>query len=55
MKTMCSSYQLNKGTPLIKQLIEEDSGLRNFNAAITRYLTEEKRPQLFANLAVFIA
>ena len=39
-----------QGTPLIKQLIE-DSGIEEFRAAITRYLTEEKRPQLFANLA----
>jgi replication fork clamp-binding protein CrfC len=39
-----------QGTPLVKQLIE-DSGIEEFRAAITRYLTEEKRPQLFANLA----
>jgi replication fork clamp-binding protein CrfC len=39
-----------QGTPLIKQLIE-DSGIEEFRTAITRYLTEEKRPQLFANLA----
>lgn len=39
-----------QGTPLINQLIE-DSGIEEFRAAITRYLTEEKRPQLFANLA----
>jgi len=38
------------GTPLINQLIE-DSGIEGFRDAITRYLTEEKRPQLFANLA----
>ncbi len=38
------------GTPLINQLIQ-DSGIEEFRAAITRYLTEEKRPQLFANLA----
>ncbi|HEY9853495.1 MAG TPA: dynamin-like GTPase family protein [Leptolyngbyaceae cyanobacterium] len=38
------------GTPLIKQLIE-DSGIEEFRDAITRYLTQEKRPQLFANLA----
>ena len=37
-------------TPLINQLIQ-DSGIEGFRAAITRYLTEEKRPQLFANLA----
>lgn len=39
-----------QGTPLINQLIE-DSGIEEFRAAITRYLTEEKRPQLFASLA----
>ncbi len=39
-----------EGTPLIEQLIE-DSGIEEFRAAITRYLTKEKRPQLFANLA----
>ena len=38
------------GTPLIDQLIQ-DSGIEEFRTAITRYLTEEKRPQLFANLA----
>ena len=38
------------GTPLIEQLID-DSGIEEFRNAITRYLTEEKRPQLFANLA----
>ena len=38
------------GTPLIKQLIT-DSGIESFRDAITRYLTEEKRPQLFASLA----
>lgn len=38
------------GTPLIDQLIT-DSGIEEFRSAITRYLTEEKRPQLFANLA----
>jgi replication fork clamp-binding protein CrfC len=38
------------GTPLIDQLIS-DSGIEEFRNAITRYLTEEKRPQLFANLA----
>jgi len=38
------------GTPLIEQLIT-DSGIEEFRRAITRYLTEEKRPQLFANLA----
>lgn len=39
-----------QGTPLIEQLIQ-DSGIEEFRAAITRYLMEEKRPQLFANLA----
>ena len=38
------------GTPLIEQLID-DSGIEEFRIAITRYLTEEKRPQLFRNLA----
>ncbi|HEY9861592.1 MAG TPA: hypothetical protein V6D16_18975 [Candidatus Obscuribacterales bacterium] len=38
------------GAPLVEQLIQ-DSGIEEFRAAITRYLTEEKRPQLFANLA----
>ena len=38
------------GTPLIEQLIG-DSGIESFRNAITGYLTEEKRPQLFANLA----
>ena len=37
-------------TPLIEQLIT-DSGIEEFRNAIRRYLTEEKRPQLFANLA----
>lgn len=39
-----------QGTPLINQLIK-DSGVEEFRIAITRYLTEEKRPQLFKNLA----
>ncbi|MBV8884320.1 MAG: dynamin-like GTPase family protein [Chroococcidiopsidaceae cyanobacterium CP_BM_RX_35] len=39
-----------QGMPLIEQLIE-DSGVEEFRSAITRYLTKEKRPQLFANLA----
>ncbi|MFK0733191.1 MAG: dynamin family protein [Gloeotrichia echinulata HAB0833] len=39
-----------QGTPLIDQLIQ-DSGIEEFRTAITRYLTEEKRPQLFKNLA----
>ncbi|MBD2681233.1 MULTISPECIES: dynamin-like GTPase family protein [Nostoc] len=38
------------GNELIEQLIE-DSGIEEFRTAITRYLTEEKRPQLFKNLA----
>lgn len=38
------------GTPLIEQLIK-DSGIEEFRTAIIRYLTEEKRPLLFANLA----
>ena len=38
------------GTPLINQLIA-DSGIEEFRDAVTRYLTQEKRPQLFANLA----
>lgn len=38
------------GTPLIEQLIK-DSGIEEFRTAIKRYLTEEKRPQLFSNLA----
>lgn len=38
------------GNPLIEQLIQ-DSGIEEFRTAITRYLTEEKRPQLFRNLA----
>ena len=39
-----------QGVPVISQLIQ-DSGIEDFRASITRYLTEEKRPQLFANLA----
>lgn len=38
------------GMPLIEQLIL-DSGIEEFRSAITCYLTEEKRPQLFSNLA----
>ncbi|RCJ38798.1 dynamin family protein [Nostoc minutum NIES-26] len=38
-----------QGTPLIKQLIQ-DSGIEEFRSAINRYLSEEKRPQLFQNL-----
>jgi Dynamin family len=38
------------GQPLIKKLIS-DSGIEEFRNAITRYLTEEKRPQLFITLA----
>jgi replication fork clamp-binding protein CrfC len=40
-----------QGTPLINQLIQ-DSGIEEFRNAITHYLTLEKRPQLFKNLAV---
>ncbi|MEH2069172.1 MAG: dynamin-like GTPase family protein [Nostoc sp.] len=40
----------NWGNELIEQLIE-DSGIEDFRTAITRYLTEEKRPQLFKTLA----
>ncbi len=40
----------NWGMPLIEQLIA-DSGIEEFRAAIARYLTAEKRPQLFATLA----
>ncbi len=38
------------GVPLQEQLIA-DSGIQEFRRAISRYLTEEKRPQLFASLA----
>ncbi len=38
------------GNPLINQLIA-DSGIEEFRDSITRYLTEEKRPQLFSTLA----
>ncbi|TVQ43731.1 MAG: dynamin family protein [Gloeocapsa sp. DLM2.Bin57] len=38
------------GQPLIEQLIN-DSGIEEFRQGMTRYLTEEKRPQLFSNLA----
>ncbi|MGL5877919.1 MAG: dynamin family protein [Xenococcaceae cyanobacterium] len=38
------------GNPLIEQLIT-DSGIEEFRSAITRYLTEEKRPLLFKTLA----
>jgi replication fork clamp-binding protein CrfC len=38
------------GNPLIDRLIK-DSGIEEFRTAITRYLTEEKRPELFKNLA----
>lgn len=37
-------------TSIIEQLIR-DSRIQEFSKAITRYLTEEKRPELFANLA----
>ncbi len=39
-----------QGTLLIDQLIA-DSGIEEFRSAITKYLTQEKRPQLFATLA----
>ncbi|GAX36541.1 dynamin-like GTPase family protein [Nodularia sp. NIES-3585] len=38
------------GIPLINQLIQ-DSGIEGFRTAITRYLAEEKRPEIFKNLA----
>ena len=38
-----------QGQPLIDHLID-DSGIEAFRTAITRYLTEEKRPQLLMNL-----
>ncbi|MBE8988985.1 dynamin-like GTPase family protein [Nostoc sp. LEGE 12450] len=38
------------GNELIEKLIQ-DSGTEEFRTVITRYLTEEKRPQLFKNLA----
>ncbi|GAB4290753.1 MAG: hypothetical protein Fur0025_25730 [Oscillatoriaceae cyanobacterium] len=38
------------GNALINQLIQ-DSGIEDFRQGITRYLTQEKRPQLFASLA----
>ncbi|MGF2033892.1 MAG: dynamin-like GTPase family protein [Nostoc sp. CmiVER01] len=38
------------GNEIIEQLIK-DSGTEEFRTAITRYFTEEKRPQLFKNLA----
>ena len=38
------------GNELIEKLIH-DSGTEEFRTAITRYLAEEKRPQLFRNLA----
>lgn len=40
----------NWGTSLIEQLIK-DSGIEEFRTGIKRYLMEEKRPQLFENLA----
>ena len=39
-----------QGTLLVNQLIQ-DSGVEEFKTAINRYLTQEKRPQLFKNLA----
>ena len=41
-----NSYKNN----IVEQLLQ-DSGIQEFSNAITRYLTEEKRPELFANLA----
>ena len=41
-----NSYKNN----IVEQLLQ-DSGIQEFRNAITRYLTEEKRPELFANLA----
>jgi replication fork clamp-binding protein CrfC len=38
------------GQPLLDKLII-DSGIQEFRSVITKFLTEEKRPQLFANLA----
>ena len=38
------------GTILLEQIIK-DSGIEEFRTAITKYLKEEKQPQLFANLA----
>ncbi|MGL5033082.1 MAG: dynamin family protein, partial [Microcystaceae cyanobacterium] len=38
------------GTPLIEQLIN-DSGIKSFREGITRYLAEEKYPELFQTLA----
>lgn len=38
------------GAPLLEQLIT-DSGINSFKKEIQRYLREEKRPQLFRNLA----
>lgn len=40
----------DEGIPLVEQLIH-DSGIEGFRNAITRYLTQEKRPQLLATLA----
>ncbi|MGB3515719.1 MAG: dynamin-like GTPase family protein [Elainellaceae cyanobacterium] len=39
-----------QGSSLVNQLIH-DSGIEGFRTAITRYLVDEKRPQLLANLA----
>jgi len=38
------------GGDLISHMVK-DSGIEDFRVSITRYLTEEKRPQLFASLA----
>jgi replication fork clamp-binding protein CrfC len=39
----------SEGAPLIDQLIS-DSGIEAFRSGVTRYLTEEKRPLLLANV-----
>lgn len=39
-----------QGVDLVQQLLK-DSGIRTFREAVTRYLTEEKRPLLLATLA----
>ncbi|NJK35987.1 MAG: dynamin family protein [Oscillatoriales cyanobacterium SM2_2_1] len=40
----------DSGLPLVRQLIS-DSGIEEFRTSMIRYLTEEKRPLLFAQLA----
>lgn len=42
---------INRYKTLIIEQLLEDSGIEEFSNAITQYLTEEKRPELFANLA----